>query len=713
MGEWRYAVVLDAGSSGTRAHVYRWPDPATKRPSAKIDELTSLPEIKSKSSWAKKIKPGVSSFAESPAQVGPDHLQPLLDHVLDVIPSKAVEDTPIFLLATAGMRLLSAGQQTDLLDNVCAYVRETTDFLLPDCDVHVKVIDGKTEGLYGWIATNYLLNGFDEPEAHDHGKDHHTYGFLDMGGASAQLAFAPNATESEKHADDLTLLRLRTLNGKSSEFGVFVTSWLGFGVREARNRYVKSLLKVAPGSPDKKKRLDPCLPAGMRTTSDGAIIPSDSPVPNDTSYLVGTGKFDECLQTTIPLLAKDVPCEDDPCLLNGVHVPAIDFDVNHFVGISEYWHTTHEIFEAAHSDKAYDFDTYQHRVKEFCSQDWSSLAEGISQQKWGKKVDEQTAYEVCFKAAWIINVLHDGIGIPRVGIEHPPDSGHNPINNGTKQVLDHGKNKGYLDPFQAVNTIDSTEVSWTLGKAVLYAASQVPPDEDSLPVGFGSNSPGGVPDDFQYPASPRLPIPIPPHIPESNSTADHWHDTLFDGDSPRRIPGIFLFLIIILIALFFLCGRDRRARAFRKCGFGFGRGGGGAMRRKAPMFGGKIPFLGRRNGGVSYERVLEEGAHRDFELDSSIDSDGESNASISPTSSIPLGQARNLPRHPMLKYDLDNSSSHSLHSLIGHNEMDRNGLAVRTESRERLSPFSLGPTHNGRRSRATSPVRLKTPFIPD
>src|SRR5207237_4146402 len=82
------------------------------------------------------------------------------------------------------------------------------------------------------------------------------------------------------------------------------------------------------------------------------------------AHLLGTGRFEECLRKVFPLLEKDAPCPDEPCLLNGVHVPAIDFDVNHFIGISEYWHTTHEIFEMAHKDKSYDFNTYQTRVRD-------------------------------------------------------------------------------------------------------------------------------------------------------------------------------------------------------------------------------------------------------------------------------------------------------------------------------------------------------------
>ncbi|KAL9102454.1 MAG: hypothetical protein Q9187_009121, partial [Circinaria calcarea] len=179
---------------------------------------------------------GISSFGDSPGSVGPDHLRQLFDHALSIVPPDAVKDTPIFLLATAGVRLLPELRRKALLDQICTFARSTTKFLLPDCNLHIQVIPGETEGLYGWIAANYLLGGFDAPEEHAHGKGHHTYGFLDMGGASAQIAFAPNATEADRHAEDLKLLRMRTINGAVAEYKVFVTTWLGFGVHEARRR---------------------------------------------------------------------------------------------------------------------------------------------------------------------------------------------------------------------------------------------------------------------------------------------------------------------------------------------------------------------------------------------------------------------------------------------------------------------------------------------
>lgn len=645
------------------------------------------------------MKPGVSTFATNPEQVGPEHLETLIQHALDTVPEKEVKNTPIFLLATAGMRLLPDIERNQLLESICSYARERTDFQLPDCDLHIQVIPGETEALYGWIATNYLLGGFDSPGVHDHGKGHHTYGFLDMGGASAQLAFAPNATEAEKHANDLRLLRLRDIDGAAKEYQVFLSTWLGFGANEARRRYVQALLE-ANDAQGARELPDPCLPEGLVTTTEGEIVPLVPEELNDDPYLLGTGQFEECLRQTYPLLEKDAPCDDDPCLLNGVHVPAIDFDVNHFIGISEYWHTTHEIFEMSHKDKAYDFNTYQQRVQEFCSQDWDTIDAGVVEQKWGKKVDRKKAYEVCFKASWIINILHDGIGIPRVGIENTQGHGLN----GTKEVLQSAKDRGFLDAFQAVNKIDSTEVSWTLGKAVLYAASQVPPIDESRPVGFGSNV-AGIPDDFQFPGSSLPSLPSSQEEPEHHeSSGDYWRETLFDGDSPRRIPGILLFAFIVVIVLFFLCGRDRRSRIFRKLR-SLCRCGSGSLRKKRHLAG-KIPFLGRGSPTASYNRVDDLPAPYDFELE---DAESDDNSS----SDIGVLQRSQSWHTPGQKYAFENEAAPGigLGLMSSGNAMDRSGLVVRTESRESLTPMALGPTHNGRRSRAGSPVRHKTPLI--
>jgi len=211
--------------------------------------------------------------------------------------------------------------------------------------------------------------------------------------------------------------------------------------------------------------------------------------------------------------------------------------------------------------------------------------------------------------------LHNGIGIPRVGLETSGDSNHN----GTEEVIEAAKSKGFLDPFQPVNKIADVEVSWTLGKMVLYAASQIPPSDGEVSaVGFGKNVIGdnGLPNNFEYAASQRA-----SHHPDgsgmsggpggSNSSMEggndqaHWHDSLWrEGDkTPRRIPGLLLFLIIFCLAGFLLMGRERRGKFWRAI--------------KVSSKRGKRKVLGS-HGVIMYERVMEEGRDQfaDFELGS-------------------------------------------------------------------------------------------------
>ncbi|KNG47140.1 nucleoside diphosphatase protein [Stemphylium lycopersici] len=689
----RYGVVLDAGSSGTRVHIYRWLNNNAARKKATDLQLHSLPVIETDKDWTKKIHPGISTFGEHPHDVGPEHLDKLLSHALKYVPLKEVPNTPLFLLATAGMRILPERQRKEVLKEVCEFARSTTQFQLPDCDVHVQVIPGETEGLYGWIAANYLLGGFNQPKDHEHGNGHNTYGFLDMGGASAQIAFAPNATEAEKHADDLTLMRLRTIDGTPLEHKVFVTTWLGFGVNQARERYVKALLE----SSTEKELPDPCLPADLKVevTKDGKFIDSDDedddeePKSKAAAELVGTGQFSECLHQTFPLLEKDKKCTDSPCLINGQHVPAIDFHVNHFVGVSEYWHTTHDIFEHGHEDKAYDLKTYQERVDEFCSQDWKSIEKGVKKEKWGHKVDEEKARQVCFKASWIINMLHDGIGVPRVGIE-----GLGGSENTTKAVLDNAKAKGFTDPFQAVNKINHVELSWTLGKMVLYASSEVPPpSEEALAVGFGSNTPG-IPTDFQYPGG----------VPKAWESDSDWHRLFVEN--PKRIPGFFIMIVIIIVIFCLILGKERRSAAKQSISrlFKSKQGKDPLHRRRGRGFPAKLFGLGGSSSNQqTYERVdLEDGEQaNDLELEETYPDSSDNDLSDSSEESK-VGRTSGWAT-PQIKTEPPGAPSY-FGSVAGDLVREGTGLGLgppsafelsRTVSRERIKSRASSPKRKG------------------
>ncbi|RCI08910.1 hypothetical protein L249_4921 [Ophiocordyceps polyrhachis-furcata BCC 54312] len=644
----QYGVIIDAGSSGTRIYVYKWLSPSVATQRASTEDLRSLPKLKLKSS--KKIHPGVSVFAEKAASVGPEHLESLVQLAVDEVPAAKIPDTPIFLLATAGVRLLAQQAQTALLQEICSYFQTKTRFYLPDCKSHIQVISGETEGLYGWIAANYLLGGFDHPAKHDHGKDHHTYGFLDMGGASAQVAFAPNNTESEKHADDLKLVRMRHLDGSPLEYRVFTASWLGFGANKARSRYIESLVESYGSSVTEVP--DPCLPKGLRTSLTGEPRTSEGS-PGDR-LLVGTGAFKECLLKTFPLLRKDAPCKDRPCLLNGQHAPAIDFDVNHFVGVSEYWHMTHGAFGKEYNE--YDFVKYQDAVSEHCNRDWAGIEADL--KKHGHKAEKkvQTAQEACFKACWVINMLHDGIGIPRDNL----DGGIG--NNATKNSADKAK----IDPFQPIHKVGGVQVTWTLGKMVLYATGQIPPDpsssssSSSLPVGIGSNAEAGVlADDFEKAGS--VPLAWPPAS-----------DLSGERDGSRTLE-VIIILLLALVCLLFLVGYCLRKREWRR------RTRGLFQRRRQYGYGRKVPrgsssLISKLfwRAPATYERILDEGDESQLEL-GDVDPDDYdcSDTSCSPR----LGNVTT----PILNVD-------RFDDLRPPSEMDRNGLVIRTESHVERGP---------------------------
>ncbi|GMG19810.1 unnamed protein product [Ambrosiozyma monospora] len=116
-----------------------------------------LPEINSGFKWHKKIKPGITSFKDTTAsKIGSNYLTHLLKKLYLIIPREQHYRTPIFMHATAGMRLLTPTQQNEILNEACDFLIKESGFYLPDCQTHVNVIDGDVEGLFGWIAVNSM-----------------------------------------------------------------------------------------------------------------------------------------------------------------------------------------------------------------------------------------------------------------------------------------------------------------------------------------------------------------------------------------------------------------------------------------------------------------------------------------------------------------------------------------------------------------------------
>ncbi|KAH7889326.1 nucleoside phosphatase family-domain-containing protein [Phlebopus sp. FC_14] len=494
----RFGIVIDAGSSGSRLQIYSWKDPSAVLEEQGDAVYNTLPKVEKGvrvgEDWITKVEPGLSEFADNPEDVA-GYLEPLLNHARLHIPPSMESDTPLFLLATAGMRLLTPLQQARVLNAACTYLKSASNFRIEGesadgpCGSSVQIITGEEEGLFGWIAVNYLMDGFTGRKG-----EKTTYGFLDMGGASTQIAFEPASSDSHIGRETLVDVRLRLLSGEEIKHSVFVTTWLGYGTNQARERYVTASSKNAEDArvPDPSVPHaipDPCLPKGL-------VLPESLPRTDASSMhmetslnFIGTGSFTQCLQKTSPLLNKSAPCADVPCLFNGVHVPHINFSSSHFIGVSEYWYSSEHVFGLG---GPYDFVQYERAASNFCARDWDGIVEQHERSRkegrlggdgevvqegqiagmgvWGEKVELSRLQMQCFKAAWIANVLHEGIGLPRI-----VDPGGNSTTKG-EQVAQQAEKKGLGRPmFQSVDTVGDIAISWTLGKMVLEASKEVKP----------------------------------------------------------------------------------------------------------------------------------------------------------------------------------------------------------------------------------------------
>uniref|UniRef100_A0A8C4D908 nucleoside diphosphate phosphatase n=1 Tax=Dicentrarchus labrax TaxID=13489 RepID=A0A8C4D908_DICLA len=201
-----YAVMFDAGSTGTRIHVYTF-----------IQK--ELPVLDNEMFHS--IKPGLSAYVDSPEMAG-HTVKMLLKVAKKTVPRLEWKRTPVVLRATAGLRLLAAEKAQALLDQV-QHVFDESPFLVPDNSV--SIMNGTNEGILAWISVNFLTG-------HLKAQTKKTVGILDLGGGSTQITFLPKlrkTIESVPVADYVA--RFDIFN---STFELYTHSYLGNGLMAAR-----------------------------------------------------------------------------------------------------------------------------------------------------------------------------------------------------------------------------------------------------------------------------------------------------------------------------------------------------------------------------------------------------------------------------------------------------------------------------------------------
>lgn len=229
-----YTIVFDAGSSGSRIHVYQF-----TRKSGKLEMLYELFE---------QVKPGLSSYAAD-VNGAVKSIDDLLTHAKNYIPQENWADTPLDLKATAGLRLLPEAQANAIIDGVTKLLKDSPFKVGAN---GVEIMAGSDEGVFAWMTVNFLLGALGGSGIQN------TKPTIDLGGGSMQLTFHPKSASTVEAAPAGYVIK-KTLFGE--EFDIYSHSYLGLGLNSARE-------KLFGGPPPEKTQVtqaqSPCFPSGKK-----------------------------------------------------------------------------------------------------------------------------------------------------------------------------------------------------------------------------------------------------------------------------------------------------------------------------------------------------------------------------------------------------------------------------------------------------------------
>ncbi|NWS43598.1 ENTP8 diphosphohydrolase, partial [Probosciger aterrimus] len=347
----QYGLVFDAGSTHTALYIYRWP--------ADKENGTG---IVSQVEACTAAGPGISSYADDPAGAGAS-LKPCLDKAMEIIPAEQQRETPTYLGATAGMRLLREQNSTKAQQVFAEVAKAIGEY--PVEFRGAQVLTGNEEGSFGWISVNFLLETlvkcsltgtWTHPPAED------VVGALDLGGASTQITFLPGTTIEDSSTG--ALLRLYGAN-----YSIYTHSYLCYGQKQALKMLMASLHQASPST---TQISHPCYPKGYQENITMAEL-YDSPcvrapsTPSAAQLLrvMGTGEPAACSAAVQQLF--NLSCgANSTCGFNGVYQPPVR---GQFFAFSGLYHSLHFL----NLTGGQPLSSVNATIGQFCTSTWEKV----------------------------------------------------------------------------------------------------------------------------------------------------------------------------------------------------------------------------------------------------------------------------------------------------------------------------------------------------
>ncbi|NXJ95635.1 ENTP8 diphosphohydrolase, partial [Corythaixoides concolor] len=375
----QYGLVFDAGSTHTALYIYRWP--ADKENGTGIVSQVKACSVSG---------PGISSYADDPAGAGAS-LKPCLEEAMKIVPVEQQRETPTYLGATAGMRLLRE-QNSTKAEQVLAEVAKAIGEYPVDFR-GARILTGNEEGSFGWITVNYLLEtlvkcSFTGEWTHPPAED--VVGALDLGGASTQITFLPGTT-----IDDSSTKALLRLYG--TNYSVYTHSYLCYGQKQALKMLMASLHQVTTSS----LISHPCYPQGYQenvTTADlydsPCVHAPSTPGPAQVLTVTGTGDPAAC-STAVQKLFNFSCGANGTCGFNGVYQPPVR---GQFFAFSGLYHSLHFL----NLTGGQSLSSVNATIRQFCNSSWEKV------QKELPTVNRTHLRDACAASSFALTLLLQG-----------------------------------------------------------------------------------------------------------------------------------------------------------------------------------------------------------------------------------------------------------------------------------------------------------------
>ncbi|KAG2456095.1 ENTP8 diphosphohydrolase, partial [Polypterus senegalus] len=425
--DFKYGLIFDAGSTHTALFLYKWKEDKQNNTGLVIEAKVCDVD-----------GPGISSYATNPLAAG-QSLNACLDYMVGEVPKDKQREAPVYLGATAGMRLLnitSPSQTDQVLTEVAKFIQ-----LYPFDFRGARIISGNEEGAYvGWHSCSPFQCTFeDESKPPTSAK---ILGAMDLGGASTQLTFMTAVAIKDKNYEaNFTLYE--------NKYNVYTHSYLCYGKEQAMKKVQANLIQQQPSS--LSNPIDhPCYPTGyqLNTTlgdifNSPCVSYSGNASLNTLVIFTGAGNVSKCQEVIRGIFNFQACSSKTDCTFDGVYQPPIS---GSFFAFSSFFNTFDILKLTPKASLSITLDT----ISKFCQKTWAQLKAEYPTE------EEDRLRDYCASGYYITTLLVDGYKF----------------------------NSTSWDNIEFHKKADDLEIGWTLGY-MINLTNLIPPKSPSFVRGQG------------------------------------------------------------------------------------------------------------------------------------------------------------------------------------------------------------------------------------